>query len=322
MNSEQRAYHRRYKQRQRDVALEREQLRSQRCPRRAGAGRCGGAIETYIDAAGRTRVRCGFCERRKAGICRDCNAPVYGAVGKALRCERHATEARRAAIRRSEERHREQRLEKSRAYYQNNPDIRTRRNEYKRWYRKMHPEKTRAQKKRYVEKHRRDPNSAYNRYHRRYRAKYRLQKREFERDRLKANPPARKTVPRCSQCGRSTRWRPVHKGNAGRPWTKCTRCLQPSERKIRMRNRRRALQRAKEWEASIPKPGRIRRPPNMAPRGPGWERTCITPGCDRVLTHRKKKCSRCREREAQKAAEQLAPFRGRGRRVDLERGVA
>lgn len=38
-------------------------------------------------------------------------------------------------------------------------------------------------------------------------------------------------------------------------------------------------------------------------------RTCLTPGCDRVVTHRKKKCSVCKEREAQQAAALLASRR-------------
>ena len=314
-----RDYERRYAADRRQQKLEALQLRLQRCPRRAGPGVCGGILETFIEqGTGRTRVRCPLCERRRRGTCRDCNARVYGQVGKAIRCEKHAEQARIAAVRRSEQRHRDKRLAHSRAYYQNNADVRARRNEYKRWYRKVHPEKVRAQKKRYVEKHRKNPNSAYNRYHRRYRAKYRLQKRELERDRLRAAPPSRKTSPKCTRCGRSTRWKPVPMGHAGRPWTVCTRCLFPSERKIRMRNRRRARQRAKEWIASIPAPGRIRRPVRMAERGPGWERLCITPGCDIVVAHRKKKCTKCREREAALAAAKLAPFRGRGRRTDLE----
>lgn len=314
-----RASTRRWHQARRDRALEQAQLRSQRCPRRAGPAVCGGILETYIETGtGRTRVRCPFCDRRRRGICRDCSTPVYGAVGKSIRCAKHAEEARLRAVRASEERHHDERLEKSRAYYRDNEDVRRRRNEYKRAWRKANPEKVRAQKKRYVDKHRSNPNSAYNRYHARYRKKFLHHRREIERDRLKASPAPRKTPPKCTRCGRATRWRPLHRGHAGRPWTVCTRCLFPSERKIRLRNRRRQLQRSKQWLASIPAPVRIKRPPRAPEYGPGKERLCLG-GCGRVLTHRKKKCTRCRERDAQLAAAKLASSRGRGRRTDLER---
>lgn len=46
-------------------------------------------------------------------------------------------------------------------------------------------------------------------------------------------------------------------------------------------------------------------------------RTCVTPGCDIVVTHRKKKCTKCRERERVQGLALLAPTKGRGRRTDL-----
>lgn len=51
-------------------------------------------------------------------------------------------------------------------------------------------------------------------------------------------------------------------------------------------------------------------------------RTCVTPGCDIVVTHRKKKCRKCVEADRRVAAEALAATAGRGRRVDLERRTA
>lgn len=319
MSADRRAYDRQWHQRRRDAALEREQLRLARCPRRAGPGVCRGVLETYIDDKARTRVRCPFCERRRAGVCRDCSAPVYGAIGRAMRCAKHAHDAQHRSMRASEERHHEQRRAAGREYY-NKPEVKARRNEYKRLWRKQNPEKVREQKKRFVERHRANPNSWYNRYHRRYRARYRLQKRELERDRARATMPGRrKTSPKCTRCGKATRWRPVHKGHAGRPWTVCTACLFPSMRRIRQRHRRRALARAKEWLASIPAPSRIRRPPTMAKRGPGWERLCVTPGCETVLTHRRKKCTKCLDADRRLAEQKLAPGRGRGHRSDLGR---
>lgn len=313
-----RVYHRKHAARRRAGQLEQLQLRSHRCPRKAGPGQCGGLLETYIDGTGRTRVRCPLCERRKVGVCRDCGAPVAGLVGRALRCATHKETARRRQLQAFAERHADEIRARARAAYQDE-DVRRRRNEYKRLYRKLHPDKVRAQKERYIAKHAADPDSKYNRYHRRYRAKYRLQKQLLERERLVAAPPPRKTSPKCTQCGKSTRWKPVPRGHSGRPWTVCTACLFPGARKIRLRSRRRQLARAKAWVESLPSPAQVKRPPNAAPRGPGWERTCITPDCDRVVTHRKKKCTKCRERDAQLAASKLETQRGRGRRTDLER---
>lgn len=47
-------------------------------------------------------------------------------------------------------------------------------------------------------------------------------------------------------------------------------------------------------------------------------RTCLTPGCEIVVTGRKKKCGQCKAREAEAAARLLAQVRGRGRRTDIE----
>jgi hypothetical protein len=120
-----------------------------------------------------------------------------------------------------------------------------------------------------------------------------------------------------TRCGKSTRWTPIPHGGNGKPWTVCTPCLYPSERRIRQQNRRRQLARAKEW-LSIDR-AQVKVPPQLAQRGPGWERTCITPGCDIVVTHRKKKCTKCLDRDRLLAERLLASSRGRGRRTDLER---
>ncbi|HEY7236543.1 MAG TPA: hypothetical protein VH539_20445 [Gemmatimonadaceae bacterium] len=313
--------HRGYARARRAKRLDEEMQTAATCPRRQGSSTCGGRIRVDVVEFGKTKLTCERCERRTRGICRDCPARVYGQVGKAIRCARCARVATREAVRASEARHHDERIEKSRAYYRDNEEVRRRRNEYKRAWRKANPEKVRAQKKRYVDRHAANPNSRYNRYHKKYRTRYREQKRELERDRLQAVAAPRTARP-CTRCGKSTRWRPVHKGHAGKPWTVCTKCLHPCERKTRLRNRRRALARAKAWLDSIPDPSRIRRPPTAAVRGPGWERTCITPGCDTVLTHRKKKCTKCRQRDAQAANQTLAHQRGRGRRTDLEGAVA
>src|SRR4051812_37594755 len=56
---------------------------------------CGGILEYSIDTVGRVVEKCPLCERRRAGICRDCPARVEGEVGKALRCARCKREAKR-----------------------------------------------------------------------------------------------------------------------------------------------------------------------------------------------------------------------------------
>ncbi len=308
----------RWAARRREAQLAEQWRTAATCPRKQGVGVCGGRIRTEIGRHGQSVLVCEFCERRKQGRCRDCSAPVHGQRGKSIRCKEHAREAVRESIRAYTERHHDAVLARARDYYQSDAEVRKRRNDYKRAYRKAHPDKVRAQKLRYVARHRADPNSRYNRYHQRYRVKYRAQKRELERDRLQVARPPKKTAPTCTRCGKSTRWRPVHKGHAGRPWTVCTKCLFPSERKIRLRHRRRALARAKAWLESIPTPARIRRPPAAAVRGPGWERVCVTPGCDIVVTHRKKKCSKCKRRDEELARQLLEAHRGRGRRTDRE----
>lgn len=312
-----RQYGRRYAQARRDRELAERQRTSPKCPRRQGTGICGGTLEVDTDALGRTLLRCVRCVRRKSGICQDCPAPVAGHVGKALRCARHQEAAKRLQVRASEVRHRDEYNAKWRAEYAQMPaDEKARRNALKAAWRKANPEKVRAQKQRYVERHRSNPKSGYNRYHARYRAKYRHQKRGLERDRLAIAPPPRKTSPQCAKCGRSTRWTPILHGGTGRPWTKCAKCIFPCERAIRRRNRRRAHARAKAWFAAAP--ATIKRPPGEAKRGPGWERLCITPGCETVLTHRRKKCRKCLERDRVAAQQQLAPHAGRGRRTDIE----
>lgn len=311
-----REWERKYARDQREKQLK-EQLRTAaRCPKRQGPATCGGPIRVDVGTLGETVLVCEWCERQAAGICRDCSRPVYGTIRKARYCAEHAKASRQRSIEASQERHHDERLQRSREYYQGNDEVRQRRTEYKRAWRKANPEKVKAQKKRYVERHAADPNSKYNRYHAKYRKKYRHQRRVLERDRLRVAPPLRKSSPKCTKCGKSTRWKPVPFGGSGRPWTVCTACLHPCERAVRQKSRRRQLARAREYFDAIPR--KVNRPPREATRGPGWERLCITPGCETVLTHRRKKCTKCRARDAELAAQRLADHRGRGRRTDLE----
>lgn len=313
-----RPYARAHAARQRAEKLAQKNAGSSICQARLGQfGRCGGMLETVTDGNGGTTVACRLCERKRRGVCRECSRPVDGQTGKALRCVEHKRLEKDRAWRRHRRRDPEGVRRSARRNYQGNDERRRARNEYKKAWRKANADKVRAYKRRYIEKHASNPDSAYRQYHAKYRETYREQKRALERDRLKVAPPPRKTAPKCSKCGKSTRWKPVPNGGSGRPWTTCNACVPPCVRAARQRNRRRQLARAKAWTESIPT--KVKLPPQMAERGPGWERLCITPGCDTVVTHRKKKCTKCQRHDAAIAAEKLAPLRGRGRRTDLKR---
>jgi len=79
---------RRYVHRKRDRKLALARRSRTHCPRRFGPHECGGLIETIVHRDGATSLRCAWCERCQAGICRDCPEPVAGRVGSAIRCAR------------------------------------------------------------------------------------------------------------------------------------------------------------------------------------------------------------------------------------------
>lgn len=311
---------REYARRQRERILAEQQRTATTCPKRHGSGVCGAMLEASTDGNGRTIVWCPMCKRQARGICRDCSRPVEGTVGKALRCAEHKQLASEQAVRDYATRNPEKVRASARAHYASDPDRRARRNDLKRAWRKANPEKVRAQKKRYVDRHRADPTSTYNRYHARYRKKHRQHYREIQNTRNAIAREHRKPPP-CKECGKPTKWTPVSAAHPGAPWQTCMRCAWPHQRKKRRRVRRAAakLRAADPTFGVPPKPVEVRRPPLAAVRGPEFERLCITPGCEIVVTRRKKKCTKCRARDRELALQALAPHRGRGRRVDLER---
>lgn len=298
-----------------DARLQQKLLTSTRCPKAHGQGRCNGELETRIGKLGETIVVCLACERQKQGLCRRCPNRVAGKSLRFIYCSRCAPIAQREKVRAYENRNREKVRERARQYVADlTPEERARRNEYKRLYRLANPEKVRAQKKRYVQRMRDKKSSAYITYHRRYNRKH----GEFYKALTKARKAERLRIPPCTKCGRSTRWKPIE-GQTGKPYEKCNRCCWPFERKQRQARRRRQLRDARI--AAAAKPRKLRPPLKPAVRV-GLERLCLTPGCDTVLTHRKKICTKCqRDREA-KARELLTPWTGRGRRTDLERSAA
>jgi hypothetical protein len=291
--------------------IDQQRQRSSTCPRKSGAHRCGGRSETYIDRLGRTCVRCLLCVRREAGICRDCPSQVEGRIGSAIRCAVHKKAFRLQCSRRWVKNNAERVAAKNRARRED-PAKREHIRELKRLWRLANPDKVRAQKQRHVERYAKDPNSTYNRYHKRYRTRHAGYDR-VTRQQLRSAQPARVAEP-CRKCGHATGWTPLPEVG-GRPWTTCMECCWPCERRDRERRRQDAARKAAEKAATR----KVRVPKQRAARGPGLERLCLTPGCDIVVTHRKKKCTRCRERDRRAAAEALSVVGGRGNRNDLGR---
>ncbi|CAN5922084.1 hypothetical protein BH11GEM2_BH11GEM2_38260 [soil metagenome] len=317
-----RVYARNYARGRRDAALAARQGGELRCVRRFGPdGLCGARLELITDGNGGTiTAPCPKCERLRRGLCADCPARVEGKIGRARRCAACKHRANTESVARHVARNHDEILAAARRSYQENDDVRRRRNEYKRAYRKAHPDKVRAQKQRYVEKHRDDPRSGYRRYHARYRRKHSAYYRQLENERS-AEARALRVIPVCRTCGKKTGWEPAA-SRLCRPWTKCMKCLFPCERKLR---RRAIRERAKAIAADPnfvlpPKRVKVVKPRLVAERGPGHERLCVTEGCDIVVTHRRKKCTKCRRQEAELATAKIAEeHAGRGRRTDLER---
>lgn len=190
------------------------------CPRRFGQfGTCGAVLESHI-VEGRLVVACPACERFARGICRDCPAPVAGAVRKARRCAACRVKFLRAVTTKYTENNRELVNKRARASYRD-ADVRARRNEYKRAWRKANPEKVKAQKQRESAK----PSERRLSYHAAYREAHRTRLANYAR---------------------------------------------------------------------------------KVSRGERPTRTCITRGCSIVVTHRKRKCTKCRDRERLDAQRILA----------------
>lgn len=306
----------------RAAALAEQRRTAATCPKRQGLSVCGGTLRVEVDRLGRSVLVCERCERQQRGICRDCPARVEGQIGRAKRCRRCKAIARNEQVRAYTKRHHARVLARSRAAYAK-PEVRAARNEYKRRWRQAHPEQVREQKRRYVARHRGDPKNRYNRYHARYRKKHRLHYRELENTKNRIRAQLRPPVPTCRRCGKPTGWTPVSREKPGAPWRTCMRCAWPHQRKERRRVRREAAKRlaADPSFGLPPKPVKIRRPSAPAVRGPEFERLCVTPGCDTVVSHRRKKCTKCRERDRASAERQLASRRGRGRRNDLTTNI-
>lgn len=309
-----------YAQRRRDRAVAERNRGSTTCQKRHGPGICGGVLETRIVEFGRTTIVCPRCERTARGICLDCPAPVAGHVGKALRCATHARDAQRRAVRFSELRHHDERRtadkrKRDRERRRRDPKYLAKL-EYKRAWRKANRDKVREQKRRSYERRREHVLA--------YLAAYREKHREHYRDIRNRKNHARageRPEPACRECGATIAWDWQPRDRRTHPPSRCDQCAWPYE--LRDRNAKRAalVERARgEMAAGVPSRRRIRRPPGFQ-RPVRGVRTCPTPGCSTVITGRKKKCTNCKQREAEQARQVLAAHAGRGRRTDLVRSA-
>lgn len=234
------------------------------CQRKQGPGKCGARLEHRI-VQGRVVTTCPGCARRQRGICRLCPAKVAGTVGYALYCEPCKRDATKESARRHYRRNRTEILRRDKKWRDALPDdVKASRLMQKKMWRRANPERVAASKARERER-RREKILAY---HRERRARLREQIREKARvDYYKRKPVL--VIPPCVECGAPIQWAPP-----GRPKKRCDACVPPS-----VRARRRPV---------VPE---YVRPTIEAPL-----RTCITPGCDIVVTHRRKKFDRCKQK--------------------------
>lgn len=139
-----RAYNRAWCQRRRDAARSAENQTRTTCSLRT----CRGQLREHVDSLGRLEVSCPTCERRQAGICRDCPRPVAGRRGLATRC----AECRDAARKRQEVAARVRRDPVKRARTDRRrarrPEVRQRRAAQRRAWRQANPDRVRAHKRR------------------------------------------------------------------------------------------------------------------------------------------------------------------------------
>ncbi len=234
----------------------------QTCPIRI----CRGPLIDETDGTGRVALRCPRCERRLAGICRDCPAPVEGQLGKAVRCARCKVVARQVAARRSELRDRESRRRRARARYRASEEVREKKAIYSRAWRARHEADVAKHKRR--EALRQRPSRLE--YFRAYNAKRRDQKRAHARAQYYRAHPQR-PQPTCRTCQASIPWAPP-----GRPPVLCAACVPPSVARRRQPIRSTAV----PLEASASSSRQAHH--------------CLG-GCGQVLEGTRKKCDDCKQ---------------------------
>lgn len=225
---------------------------------------CRGILREETDGLGRLVVRCPQCERRLAGLCRDCPRPVYGTIGKATRCAPCAARAKREAIRRYENSHREKKLARARKRYRTDAALRAHRAELARAWRAKNPDKVRWYKRREALKQ--DPKRLA--YFDRYNAKREEAKRAHARASYYRRHPNR-PQPTCRKCSASIPWAPP-----GRPPVECNACA-PAHVVAKRRT-------------VLPAPRPVVVPPPVG-------HPCAVRGCPSWLTGAAKKCRACKD---------------------------
>ncbi len=176
--------------------------------------------------------------RRMAGLCIDCGSSERR--GRSWRCERCKRRAQLEAVRRYNSQHRLERLARAKARYRNDPDLRQRRNEYKREWRRKNRLKVLLQKRRARLAGKPNGYSSrdkYEAYQRAYRARHAERRRALARARYYAQHPVR-PEPRCRVCSASLAYegqgRPPAYCTTHKPWRRRTRdCGEPEQISIR-----------------------------------------------------------------------------------------
>lgn len=155
------------------------------CPARLARGHvCKTPLQSRF-VNGETVPFCPTCDLKARGVCIDCKgAPVYGTVGRALRCALCSKLAKQEQCNRWKTKYRKTVNGKARQYARDHSEGRR---EYKRLLRKLKPTRM-AQLKRESYERNREKVLAY---HRNYRATRLAQKREVERLRALGQLPPR-----------------------------------------------------------------------------------------------------------------------------------
>lgn len=285
---ERRARNTAWARRRREGRLQVARRTAARWPKRWGVHPCGGPLRVTTDGDGRTLIVCAWCERHDRGLCVECPRRIVGRAKRCPACQR--TERNRAAARHRATHH-EAVCARQRELYAR-PAVRRKHNTYKRAWRKLNPEKVRAQKRR---EHLRQPKRIL-RYMARYRARHREHYRRMQLARYYRLHP-RRPDPRCVECGAPIPWE-----GRGHPPKRCDGCVPLCVLRLREAGRAR---RAATAPPVPPRPRPLRPPPTTYILGDGRHR-CLGRGCRTVLEGRTKKCSACKARDREDAVAVLA----------------
>lgn len=168
---------------------------------------CGGLLEHDVQPGGAVVTRCPRCERRLAGLCRDCPRPVYGAIGRAIRCAECAAAARATSRRRSEEdpEIRKRKNAQWRKRWRTDRAFRERRKARRKEWEAAHPEARKRHRRRYHLKRTPGYVAGYMRANARPERAEKKRRQALERYyRLHPVRPA----PVCAKCGEPIAWKP------------------------------------------------------------------------------------------------------------------